>query len=53
MVSNPEQTEHWSRMAHIYLALSSICAITVFAIAVVLYRRRKSSSLAGTANRAP
>jgi heme/copper-type cytochrome/quinol oxidase subunit 2 len=38
MASNPEQIEHWRRLAHIYLALTGICAIIVFAIAVALYR---------------
>ncbi len=37
--SNPEQIEHWRRVAHIYLVLTGICAIAALAIIVALYRR--------------
>jgi hypothetical protein len=43
-VSNPQQIEHWTRVAQIYLALTGICGIVVVALAVALYRRRKTGA---------
>jgi hypothetical protein len=37
--SNPEQIEHWRRVAHVYLVLTGICAIAALAIIVALYHR--------------
>lgn len=43
-VSNPGQIEHWTRVAHIYLALTGTCGVVVVALAVALYRRRETGT---------
>jgi hypothetical protein len=43
-VSNPERIEHWRRVAHIFLALTGICAVVVVGLAVALYRRRETGA---------
>jgi hypothetical protein len=43
-VSNPEQIDHWRRMAYAYLALTGICVLLAVAVGVALFRRLKASS---------
>jgi hypothetical protein len=44
MVSNPEQMEHWRRVAYVYLVVTAISGLLAFIIAVALYRLRATSS---------